>query len=320
MVKVGVDAGTKSYGVFVLEERKLYEFESSEVRENPESFVEFLKELNPEVGAGLSGYGLPIKNFKELTDKDIFLMTLKKEGSYIGMSSVIRRIRDEELNFFTIPGVIHLNTVPAYRKVNRIDMGTSDKVCSAALALAEFGEGDFILAEIGYGFNAFLALKNGKIVDGIGGSSGFPSHLSVSAIDAELACLMRVTKDVVFSGGLKSFFEDRGEEFSFEAFAEWILKGIYAMKAVVDENFVVLSGRFAKEVKKFIAERFDVKILKGFESGKQAAEGAAIIADGLSGGEYKEIVERLELRRASGCIFDYVTSDLKKFFFEKLEC
>lgn len=163
MVKVGVDAGTKSYGVFVLEEKKLYEFESSEVRENPESFVEFLKELNPEAGAGLSGYGLPVKNFRELTDKDIFLMTLKKEGSFIGMSSVIRRIKEEELNFFTIPGVIHLNTVPAYRKINRIDMGTSDKVCSAALALAEFEEENFILAEIGYGFNAFIALKNGKI-------------------------------------------------------------------------------------------------------------------------------------------------------------
>jgi len=36
--------------------------------------------------------------------------------------------------YFT-PGVVHLNTVPSYRKWNKFDMGTADKVCCVALGI-----------------------------------------------------------------------------------------------------------------------------------------------------------------------------------------
>ena len=54
-----------------------------------------------------------------------------------GFSSLLRTLAASPCPFVFLPGVIHLPTVPAHRKINRIDLGTADKVCVAALALAQ---------------------------------------------------------------------------------------------------------------------------------------------------------------------------------------
>jgi predicted butyrate kinase (DUF1464 family) len=43
------------------------------------------------------------------------------------------------------------------------------------------------------------------------------------------------------------------------------------------------------------------------KAAKQAAEGAAIIANGLAGGRYERLVDVLRLRESEGTILDYVT-------------
>ncbi len=311
MVSVGIDAGTKSYGIYVFEDEKHYEIESSQIRDDPEGFIDFLKNLEFDIAAGLSGYGLPVKKMESIDERDFFYMTLNLDrSSTIGLRKVIEEIKREKLNIYTIPGVIHLKTVPDYRKINRIDMGTYDKVCSTALALYEFGlDESFILAELGYGFNAFIAVEKGRIVDGIGGTSGFPGYSSISAIDCELANLINLSKKTVFSGGIKSYFLDKKINFDVEIFSEWVLKGINCLRAVLKADTVVLSGRFAKDVYKFVKREFDAKILRS--KGKASAQGAAIIANGLSGGECRDVVERLDLLNARGTIFDYLTSDIR---------
>ena len=58
-----------------------------------------------------------------------------------------------------LPGVIHLGTVPEHRKVNRVDLGTADKLCAAALGIHQESERmacspdevSFILLELGGG-------------------------------------------------------------------------------------------------------------------------------------------------------------------------
>ena len=109
------------------------------------------------------------------------------------------------------PGVIHLPTVPAHRKVNRIDLGTADKVCAAAAAIEEQGrrldipyaETSFVLAELGGAFTAVLSVEGGRIVGGQGGSSGPLGYLACGALDGEVACLLgSVSKETVFSGGV----------------------------------------------------------------------------------------------------------------------
>jgi len=312
-VSVGIDAGSKSYGVYVFEDEKHYEFSTLEIKRDPESFVEFLSSIEFEIGAGLSGYGLPPKRIGEIDDHEFFQITLNMEKEQtLGLRRVIELIRVKELNILTIPAVIHLPTVPAHRKMNRIDMGTYDKICSVAYVLYNYGvEESFILAELGYGFNAFIAVKDGKIVDGIGGTSGFPGYLSISAIDLELAHLIgEVTKEMVFKGGMKSYFEERGVEFDEEIFSEWVLKGIHALQAVVKTERVYLSGRFSKKAYKAVKEEFDAVKLN--RDGKTSAIGASIIASGYGNKDGREVVEQLELLKASGTIFDHLTRDVKE--------
>ncbi len=336
-VAVGIDAGTSSFEIFALEEGKPMlkrTFSTSEVRKMPEIVLRELKKINPDVMAGLSGYGLPVKRFSELRDKDIFLMTLNFDKTVMGARSLIDLIRRSEFGriTWTIPGIIHLPTVPEYRKLNRIDMGTSDKLCSVALAIYQlakegkpFNEQNFVLVEAGYGFSAFIAVKNGKIVDGIGGTSGFPSFSSLGSMDGELAYLLGdFPKSMLFSGGIRSLLRDRGTnvdrledlpEFAVEWICEFIMKGIRAVSVSLDEFDVIVSGKFfdvfCDEFKEFSG--IEVVKLKGFGMAKQSAEGAAIIANGLAGGEFKDIVDRLEIRKAKGSVLDYITSDIRKY-------
>jgi predicted butyrate kinase (DUF1464 family) len=50
-----------------------------------------------------------------------------------------------------------------------------------------------------------------------------------------------------------------------------------------------------------------VHILAGFATvAKQAAQGAALIADGLAGGTYAPLVDALHIREASGTVLDHL--------------
>ena len=42
------------------------------------------------------------------------------------------------------------------------------------------------------------------------------------------------------------------------------------------------------------------------EVAKEAAQGAALIADGMAGGQYVDLVETMQLRKASGTVLDYL--------------
>ncbi len=321
MIAAGIDAGTVSYSIVALKDGKIVyheELETSEVRRSPELIVDCIEESGAVIAAGLSGYGMPVKRFSQLDEVDIFLMTLNFDRDRsLGLRRIVEIVRERDLNLYTIPGVIHLPTVPAWRKMNRIDIGTADKLCSAVLAVAKLSEDmhrsrlNFVLAEVGH-FNAFIAVRHGRIVDGIGGSSGFPGYGAVGSIDAELAYLVgEFPKSLIFSGGVRSFAEDSGRDGYADVLAEFVLKGIRAAEVSVGRaEFVVLSGRYASDVRKYVEEHYDVKPLWGFGRGKQSAQGAAIIANAIAGGEYREVVEYMQIFAAKGTVLDYITSDI----------
>ena len=313
----GIDAGTKSYRVAVLDDKcnledvKIIEVPTERVKKKPEEFIKLLEDINADVYSGLSGYGLPVKRFSELSERDIRLMTLTlEEESSVGLRKLLKLI-PKEVEFYTIPAVIHLPSVPEHRKFCRIDMGTYDKLCSAITAIV-MGNENFVLAEVGYGYSSFLAVKDGKIVDGFGGSSFLPSYGFVGCLDAEVAYLLGEFSKSLLRTGLKEFGGG-----AIEALAENVVKGIAAISTTTKTERILLSGRFStsrillEKVKSYFP---NVEVL----GPNSSAVGAAVISSAIVKGKFRDVVEKAEVFSAKGCVLDYLPERIKELVERRL--
>src|SRR5437763_3329141 len=142
----GCDPGTSSLDILAIEDGRVVaqvRLEPDELRADPTIPVQWLREEGPfDLVAGPSGYGLPLVRAADCTDAQLALMSLVRPDErgargVGGFSATVRALRDSGLPVVFLPGVIHLSTVPAHRKVNKVDLGTADKLCVAALALAQ---------------------------------------------------------------------------------------------------------------------------------------------------------------------------------------
>jgi len=338
---VGIDPGTGSFDFFGMDGEKVIVDSTipvPEVVQNPNILLDTVRSILPlDMIVGPSGYGLPPTPIKDITERELTLMVPDAKSVPLcgGIRTVIRRMKDEGLPVYFTPGVIHLPTVPAYRKANKMDMGTADKVCCVALAIRDqaelysinYSETSFILAEIGYAFNAVIGVEGGKIVDGFGGTSGGPGFITLGSMDSELAVrLGKFPGIVLFSGGAKDASgkddltpEEMAREQdkyspSWNMMLESILKGITAMMIAVEKpREILLSGRLSAipEIAETLSARLSQfgkvrKVGRKAKVAKEAAEGAYIIGEGLLGGKYKGIVDSLELSRAKGTMYDYI--------------
>jgi predicted butyrate kinase (DUF1464 family) len=297
----GVDPGTVSFDVCVLDDGEVA-FERSFPSADP-SLVSALIEHGPfDLVLGPSGYGLPLVPASEVGERELSLMVLVRADEpedrvgIAGMRALIRALIASGLPLVFGPGAIHLPTIPSYRKLNRIDLGTADKVASAALCIADqasrlgigFEDTSFIMLELGGAFTAALAVDGGQIVDGIGGSSGPIGAQACGAMDAEVAYLLggALSKRTVFSGGATG-----------DALEEGATKAALALTASVPApREILITGRNARGLG-LAHERLVPKA---------AAHGAALLADGLAGGRYAPLVDRLRLREASGTALDHL--------------
>jgi predicted butyrate kinase (DUF1464 family) len=222
--------------------------------------------------------------------------------------------------------------------VNRVDMGTADKVCVAALGIWDQTRrlglppdgAAFVLLELGGFFTAALAVDHGRIVDGIGGSAGGLGYRALGTLDGEVAyALGRVRKSALFSGGAASVAgapelppeelaaraaHDPRARVAWDALIEAAAKLVATLRVAVPEaREVLVSGRVGRTpaVAEAIARRMGgaipVRPLAGFTTGvKEAAQGAALIADGLAGGPHRDVVEAMRLRECRGSVFDHL--------------
>jgi len=203
-------------------------------------------------------------------------------------------------------------------------MGTPDKLAAAALGLAQAlrdgcatpGEAHFILLELGGAFSAAVAVEGGEVVDGMGGTSGPIGARAAGALDGEAALLASpVTKATLFRGGVDDLppgLPDR-EAVADEALVEGAVKAVLALGASAPRaRQVLVSGRLGRrdalvDALRARLPRHEVARLEGFSSVvKEAAQGAALLADGLAGGAAAPIVEALRLREARGTVLDHL--------------
>lgn len=351
---VGIDPGTRSFDVLGLEDGEVFLDESipsSMIAEKPERLVRLLMNARPlDLVVGPSGYGLPLKHISELTDDDLFQSVLVRPDDtkipvLTGLTRAVKELRKTGLNIVFIPGVVQLPTVPEHRKINAIDMGTADKLCCAVLAVYDysrrhavpFDEVSIILLEIGFGYNAGIAIERGRIVDGIGGTRAGPGFLTSGAMDGEVAYLLgSFSKATLFSGGVRTIVGDEKltpEEFpkrakteknarlAWEAFMEGLEKTARALQASLRKpQAIIISGRLSNvpEIYSELADRLStiarVEKLVGLQAkAKAAAQGAALIADGLAGGKSKSLIDHMRITEASGTVLDHVyIGDLRR--------
>jgi predicted butyrate kinase (DUF1464 family) len=364
MVKaIGIDSGTKTMDIYGFDDETgeaLIDLAVTreEVTSKPSIIIDKLKEVQKVSGTidaivGPAGYGVPLQKAKDTSDEQIAAATfvtqadIERKLKIVGLRQLMQLMKEtEDLNIWFTPGVIQLPTVPQYRKANKIDMGTSDKVQSVIIAIKDqaerrkigYSETNFILVEIGFAYTSAMAVKNGQIIDAMAGTAGFPSFLGMGFVDAEVAyALANTVKDfsklMLFAGGaaavsgvdtskpLEEFIArartDEKVRVGLELMMESIIKDVASLLPSIKPAEIILSGRFTNipefnamlipKLNDFFGEvgsKMDVVKFQGkAKVAKGAAEGAAVFANGIAHGKYKEIINVMRLIESNGSVF-----------------
>jgi predicted butyrate kinase (DUF1464 family) len=348
---VGIDPGTKSFDVCGLEGDRLFldrTIPTADLSANPQVLVDLLRAAGPlDMVIGPSGYGLPWIAARDLGPRHVNALLLSEErdsgrAAVIGgMRRMLGLLKESGLPVYFAPSVIHLPTVPLQRKINRIDMGTADKLCAVALGIRDqsirlnldYEAASFIYIELGGAFTAVIAVENGKVVDGFGGTSGPMGYLALGSMDGELAYqLGSFHKEVLCSGGMAHIAghpQTPPEELmarvrtdarcglALDAFLESLVKCVCAEMSIVrSPREILISGRlcrvqeFTREVIQRLSHLAPVCKVEGFARiAKEAAQGAALLAEGMAGGIYERLIDVMQLRDAGGGCLDNLWVD-----------
>lgn len=369
----GIDPGTHSFDVVVLENGRVVKEESFEtklVAENPRVLINTLRELNPNYIVAPSGYGIPldnggnIRNPRKLAIEVLLLSTEKAirkgvEAGEIGIwvydalaKTVVELVEGFRNRVIFIPGVIHLPTVPIYRKINRVDMGTADKLASTFLAVYEYSSRygipynsiDFILLEAGFGYYGVIGVKSGRIVDGIGGTIASSGTLTSGLMDLEIVAGAETWERWdVFHGGILDYtglynFEDfiarasSGEEpFAtlLDHFIDGIVKDVMRVySSTPNSSSIVVTGRLGK-IRQFVdilvekLRGFTIESLSGLPGAKiskEAAQGYTAIGAGVVGDrEFQELLVYMKINESCGTSVDYIIHPRARNYKERVK-
>ena len=337
---VGCDPGTSSLDLLLMVEGQVADqarFQAGELSaaDGPARVIERLRTWLPlDLIAGPSGYGAPLVRAGQMTRAirdEMTLVRVDEAGTAVGVGGFGRLLdalsAASDLPVIFTPGGIHLPTVPRWRKAGVVDLGTADKVAVAALALAvnerERREGQtsperFGVVEFGTAFTSILVLDRGRLVDAQAGTNGPIGLGSGGRWDGETAYLAgSLSKAHLFQGGWNDLVASGwNHEEATRALVESVVKAVAGLKAVTFMERLDLSGRgwdhavVGEPLIQALERLAPVRHLPGLPGAwvKPAAQGAAILADGLAGGEFRSVVAALELRSCRGSVRDGLVS------------
>jgi len=360
MRALGIDPGTRSFDLVVIEEdRVVWEdsIDTATVAEKPETIVKSIEAAGPvDIIAGPSGYGVPVTFNRDITDPrrfalEVLLLTREedlKRGIELGklgirvyeaITKVAVELWRRGLPLCYIPSCILLPTIPGFRKVNKLDMGTADKMAVAVLGVfdqstkydLEYDQVSFMLVELGFGYNAVIAVDKGVIVDSLGGTLVQTGFLTMGSIDAEIAVMGHewIRSDVFHGGvadicGMLSMDDvlrgyEQGEKLcvlAVESMLDGIEKSVKQLTSSVDSfREILISGRHSRHPKfrKLVQERLNkiapvrtIGTLPGAKISKEAAQGYAIVGEGINGGVFSNLVKHMHITEARGTVLNWV--------------
>jgi len=360
MRALGIDPGTRSFDLVVIEEDHVVWEDSIDtvtVAERPEALVEAVEAAGTvDIVAGPSGYGVPVTFNRDIVDPyrfalEVLLLTREEDLKsgikfdelgirvYEAITKVAVEFWRRDLPVCYIPSCILLPTIPSHRKVNKLDMGTADKMATAVLGVfdqstkynIDYEEVNFILVELGFGYNAAIAVNKGMIIDSIGGTLVQTGFLTMGPIDGEIAVMGRgwVRSDV-FHGGVADIcgtlsMEDalsryeEGEEpyvLAIEAMLESIEKSVRSLRTSIENpKEILLSGRYSRypKFRKLVQERLcriapvrNLRMLPEAEIAKEAAQGYAMVGEGIAGGVFSKLIKHMRITDAQGTVLNWV--------------
>lgn len=275
-------------------------------------FVEDLTAIHPAAPLVLpSGFGVPVTRVEEIMDRDIAEMTLRPGRPMAdGLGQFLAEARRRALRAFCIPAVKLLPSVPSHRKLNRVDLGTSDALCAAAWAIhcleatgRPVAACDFLLLHTRPTARSLLAVREGRIVDGIGASAG-PLGAGREALPADLGSVPARSADSRRPANSQSRDRGAGQAALWEAIAKEAL-GLLGFHKLSE---VVPTGVCRAEAIRALAERLPLRQLPPPPDGYEAALGAALIAAGLTGGPTALLVQHLGLWESRERVLDWITA------------
>ncbi|HLX39159.1 MAG TPA: DUF1464 family protein [Ktedonobacteraceae bacterium] len=296
VLNIGVDCSADGWKTCLMDHGRLLKFNSFTDSPTMLVYLQHICALYPEPTIAVtSDWNTCFAALHTLTERPLHEMKVNGENHLPNdrIQEILIAIGSLNLQSYSIPAVAYLDSIPAYRKLNRAHMGTAAQVSAITTILtrmreqeAAWSEMRFLYMEVGHATKSLVVVEDGCIINGIGtqGHSyrgnwlAMPEHAAL----VDEAFWESLTQDVA---GLMAVhhFED-----------------IVVREQSVSEEDV----RRKDAVIERLGEQYQLYTFPGYESeekGYDRAFDAALIAGGLaSDGPAAEVVERLRIHEAFG--------------------